>query len=166
MVSLETVQASSKCIEPNSSPRISFSADFLDENNFISICPNPQADKKEREKTFNAEFEFLSGNLTSQNMITADELFCEGKLLPFWQMHHSEKLNKISLKTDNAEGETDGKETNNKEDTRISWFLDDDPSPRPPKLPKGEGVDQNYRSSNELKRVAKNEPTTNLLRTA
>lgn len=133
MVSLETVQGSSKCNESNSSPRISFSADFLDENNFISICPNPQAEKKEREKAFNAEFEFLSGNLKSQNMITADELFSEGKLLPFWQMHHSEKLNKISLKTENSEEVTDGKEMNNKEETRISWFLDDDPSPRPPK---------------------------------
>ncbi|CAI9776319.1 unnamed protein product [Fraxinus pennsylvanica] len=133
MVSPETVQASSKCIEPNSSPRISFSEDFLDENNFISTCPNPLAEKKEREKAFNKEFEFLSANLTSQNMITADKLFCEGKLLPSWEMHHSEKLNKISLKAENAKEETDGTETSNKEEARISWFLDDDPSPRPPK---------------------------------
>ncbi|XP_022861632.1 uncharacterized protein LOC111382007 [Olea europaea var. sylvestris] len=66
-------------------------------------------------------------------MITADELFCEGNLLPLCEMHHSEKLNKISLKTENAKEEADGKEINNKEEARISWFLDDDPSPRPPK---------------------------------
>ncbi|KAL0414561.1 UNVERIFIED_CONTAM: hypothetical protein Sradi_1657800 [Sesamum radiatum] len=61
-------------------------------------------------------------------MITADEVFSEGKLLPFWQAQ-AEKLDKISLKTENA---GDGPEEI-KEESRISWFLDDDPSPRPPK---------------------------------
>lgn len=158
MVSLETIQPSSNSVEPTSSPRISFSADFLDERNFITINPNTQqAEKKEnsnapeREKLRTAEFEFLSCNLTGgEDMITADELFCEGKLLPFWQMHHSEKLNKISLKTEQAEEGADeggevnknnnnGKNNNNNkkkeemEEPRMSWFLDDDPSPRPPK---------------------------------
>lgn len=134
MVSLEALQSTSKCVvEPISSPRISFSAEFLDENNFISICPNNCEKEREGERergARNAEFEFLSGNLT--NMITADELFCEGKLLPFWQMQHVEKLNKISLKTENAEEGPAESEQNN-EERRISWFLDDDPSPRPPK---------------------------------
>ncbi|KAL2244051.1 uncharacterized protein LOC105156981 [Sesamum indicum] len=138
MVSLEPIQSTSKCVvDPISSPRISFSAEFLDENNFISICPNRHQENEqetgsERAARNAAEFEFLSGNLT--NMITADELFCEGKLLPFWQMHYAEKLNKISLKTEDHGGEGREKtEQKNKEESRISWFLDDDPSPRPPK---------------------------------
>lgn len=148
MVSLDTVvptNPNSISMEPNSSPRISFSAEFLDERNFISISPNSPAKKdhvSEREKLRNAaEFEFLSSNLTGENMHTADELFFEGKLLPFWQIHHSEKLNKISLKTEQTEEGTNEKEANknnnsknnNNDEPRMSWFLDDDPSPRPPK---------------------------------
>ncbi|XP_061976790.1 uncharacterized protein LOC133697963 [Populus nigra] len=132
MISLETVQATSRSIEP-SSPRISFSADFLHDKNFIPISPNPQAEKDgeaEREKARNAEFEFLSSKMSSQTMLTADELFFEGRLLPFWQMQHSEKLNKISLKTKEAE-EGEGEEMS-KEEPRV-WFVDEDPSPRPPK---------------------------------
>ncbi|KAG5223017.1 hypothetical protein OIU76_014025 [Salix suchowensis] len=130
MVSLETVQAPSISVDQPSSPRISFSADFLDDKNFISISPSPQAEKDketEREKSRNAEFEFLSSKMSSQAMLTADELFYEGRLLPFWQMQHSEKLNKISLKSKKAE-----EEEVIKEEPRI-WFVDDDPSPRPPK---------------------------------
>ncbi|XP_073128835.1 uncharacterized protein [Henckelia pumila] len=119
-------------MESLSSPRISFSAEFLDENNFISICPNPRttSEKEIIKPSRNVEFEFLSGKST--NMIAADELFSEGKLLPFWQMHQPENLNNITLKsTENADvtGESD---KNSK--PRINWqFLDDDPSPRPPK---------------------------------
>ncbi|GFP83835.1 hypothetical protein PHJA_000527100 [Phtheirospermum japonicum] len=60
--------------------------------------------------------------------MAADELFSEGKLLPFWQTQHAaaEKLNKITLKPAENENKDDV-------DRRISWFLDDDPSPRPPK---------------------------------
>ncbi|XP_027118820.1 uncharacterized protein [Coffea arabica] len=139
MVSLEAFQATSAALEPTSSPRISFSADFLDDRNFISISPKPPPEKERekakdiKEKTRNAEFEFLSNNLTSDSMITADELFFEGKLLPFWQMHHAEKLNKLSLKTEQPEEGRDEADVINKEEPRISWFLDDDPSPRPPK---------------------------------
>uniref|UniRef100_A0A6N2N086 Uncharacterized protein n=1 Tax=Salix viminalis TaxID=40686 RepID=A0A6N2N086_SALVM len=106
MVSLETVQATARSTEPPSSPRISLSADFLDDKNLVSMSPNPQAEEDreaEREKARNAEFEFLSSKMSSQTMLTADELFFEGRLLPFWQMQHSEKLNKISLKTKEAE---------------------------------------------------------------
>ena len=138
-MALEAVQATSRTtIEPISSPRISFSADFLDETNFISINPHSQIEEKEAEEEMKekgkgraAEFEFLSSNVSSQAMLTADELFFEGKLLPFWQMQHSEKLNKISLKTKDAVEEE--KEVVNKEESRVSWFVDDDPSPRPPK---------------------------------
>ncbi|KAL4642524.1 hypothetical protein ACB092_02G024700 [Castanea dentata] len=133
MVSLETVQTNSRSIEPTSSPRISFSAEFLDEKNFISISPNSlQVEKGEGmeiEKARNGDFEFLSSNASSHPMLTADELFFEGKLLPFWQMQHSEKLNKISLKAKDEEEE----EVNKEESTRVNWFVDDDPSPRPPK---------------------------------
>ncbi|KAH6776930.1 hypothetical protein C2S51_008242 [Perilla frutescens var. frutescens] len=137
MVSLE---ATSKClqVEANSSPRISFSAEFLDENNFISICPKEREREREREGEREkgalrnvADFEFLSGDKTK--MITADELFSEGKLLPFWQVQPLDKLNKIALKSEDADnGPIETDQTNNDE-RRISWFLDDDPSPRPPK---------------------------------
>ncbi|CAI0429910.1 unnamed protein product [Linum tenue] len=64
-------------------------------------------------------------------MLTADELFFEGKLLPFWQMQQqSERLHKISLNCDDA-----GEEENAPTGTRaaaVNWFVDDDPSPRPP----------------------------------
>lgn len=139
MGSLETIQVSSRSVEPISGPRISFSADFLDEKNFISISPNPHAEKgqekeKDKEKTSKAEFEFLSSSLSNPGtMITADELFFEGKLLPFWQMQHAEKLNKISLKSEQADEGKNEVELTKKEEPRISWFLDDDPSPRPPK---------------------------------
>lgn len=139
MVSLEAIQATSRSLEPTSGPRISFSADFLDDKNFISISPKPPTEKEHekekdiKEKARNAEFEFLSNNLNSDSMITADELFFEGKLLPFWQMHHAEKLNKLSLKTEQAEEGPAEVDAINKEEPRISWFLDDDPSPRPPK---------------------------------
>ncbi|KDP40147.1 hypothetical protein JCGZ_02145 [Jatropha curcas] len=137
MVSLETIQAASRSIDQTSSPRISFSAEFLDEDNFISISPNPQAEKyeeMEREKARTAEFEFLSNNNTSSHtMLTADELFFEGKLLPFWQTQQSEKLHKISLKCKENEEDEDQEEVNKEDQPRVSWFVDDDPSPRPPK---------------------------------
>lgn len=135
MVSLETLQATSRSIESSSSPRISFSVDFLDENDFITISPNEHQDQKMEcdQKARNADFEFLSNNVSSHTMLTADELFFEGKLLPFWQKQHAERLNKIRLKTKDDEiGEEEG-EVVNKEETRGNWFVDDDPSPRPPK---------------------------------
>ncbi|GMI96004.1 hypothetical protein like AT3G05980 [Hibiscus trionum] len=139
-MALEAVQASSRnIIDPNSSPRISFSADFLDETNFISINPdslNEEMDaEKEKDKARVAEFEFLSSKVSSHSMLSADELFFEGKLLPFWQMQHSEKLKQISLrKTKDDDGGEVVEEVINKDGSnRVSWFVDDDPSPRPPK---------------------------------
>ncbi|XP_020205925.1 uncharacterized protein LOC109791081 [Cajanus cajan] len=146
MVSLEPIQTNPRSSDAPSSPRISFSAEFLDENNFISISPNAEYERdqeKERERARNAEFEFLSNNLSNNNntVLTADELFFEGKLLPFWQMQHLEKLNKINLKVKEGEEEELEEEeeivvVSNKEDSsnsRVNWFVDDDPSPRPPK---------------------------------
>ncbi|MBA0768411.1 hypothetical protein Gotri_017213 [Gossypium trilobum] len=147
-MAMEAVQASSRnSMETNSSPRISFSADFLDETNFISINPHSQTDDadKDKDKTATArvavaDFEFLSSNVSSHAMLTADELFFEGKLLPFWQMHHSEKLKQINLRKESGgDGEGDGDDDerevveNKEESSRVSWFVDDDPSPRPPK---------------------------------
>lgn len=135
MVSLETLQATSRSIESSSCPRISFSADFLDENDFITISPNEHHDQKMEcdQKARNADFEFLSNNVSSHTMLTADELFFEGKLLPFWQKQHAERLNKIRLNTKDDEIGEEEEEVVNKEETRGNWFVDDDPSPRPPK---------------------------------
>lgn len=137
MVSIEGTIRSD---EPTSSPRISFSSEFLDEKDFISITPNAQGEKErkdqqERSTRSTVEFEFLSSKLTNENMITADELFFEGKLRPYWQMHYAEKLNKISLKAE-EEILNNTEVMKSKEDitTRpINWFIDEDPSPRPPK---------------------------------
>ncbi|KAM3375706.1 hypothetical protein P3S68_014420 [Capsicum galapagoense] len=132
MVSLDSASTS---LDPNSSPRISFSADFLDDENFISITPNSQSEKSWEKELNTAEFEFLSSNFTSGNMTTADELIFEGKLLPYWQIHHVEKLNKISLKTEHLETEpVNEKQGISKDDQsrQVNWFIDEDPSPRPP----------------------------------
>lgn len=138
MVSLEVVQTTSRSIEPSSSPRISFSAYFLDENDFITISPNAHGELQDKkmecdQKARNADFEFLSNNVSSHTMLTADELFFEGKLLPFWQKQHAERLNKIRLKTKDDEICEEEEEVVNKEESRGNWFVDDDPSPRPPK---------------------------------
>ncbi|XP_010546810.1 PREDICTED: uncharacterized protein LOC104818779 [Tarenaya hassleriana] len=133
---------------PPSSPRISFSADFSRDNDgdgdsdgdFICIRPVVGKEEKEKGQAKVTDFEFLSENANSgQAMMTADELFFEGKLLPFWQMQQSEKLKGVSIKTKEGNeervGEEDdrGMETNKDKEDRVSWFLDDDPSPRPPK---------------------------------
>ncbi|KAL8026255.1 hypothetical protein ABFX02_14G016100 [Erythranthe guttata] len=147
MVSQEALESTcgGAAAEPTiSGPRISFSTEFLDENDFISICPNRHPPEKKPENRTTAarngpEFEFLSGNSAS-NMTTADELFSEGKMLPFWQTHHQYSettLNKLktdtttTTNTNAAAAAAAGGGAD--QDRRISWFLDDDPSPRPPK---------------------------------
>ncbi|XP_075515724.1 uncharacterized protein LOC142550534 [Primulina tabacum] len=121
------------------SPRLSFPTELLVGKNSISISPNPKdgeegysTESKPERTPSTGEFEFLSGGLTS--MIAADELFLEGKLLPFWKMQQSNhyKLNKISLKSENLEKEFEKTEQVDKDPSRSSWFLEDDPSPRPP----------------------------------
>ncbi|KAL1189238.1 hypothetical protein V5N11_032649 [Cardamine amara subsp. amara] len=142
---------------PSSGPRISFSADLSSsdsDGDFICINPliNLVVGKEEKDKNTSVkagDFEFLSENVTNtQTMLSADELFSEGKLLPFWQVKHSEKLKNVTLKTkveDEEEEEVHKvvkeevvvnnkeQENNNNNNNRGSWFLDDDPSPRPPK---------------------------------
>ncbi|CAN8255852.1 unnamed protein product [Cochlearia groenlandica] len=132
---------------PLSAPRISFSADLSSSSSSSdsegdNICV--EKDKKISELKHKAgDFEFLSENTeTTQTMLTADELFSEGKLLPFRQTNHSEKLKNITFKTtqhveeeEEQEQEQsivkkDGEALNN--NNRGSWFFDDDPSPRPP----------------------------------
>ncbi|KAM7462763.1 hypothetical protein LguiA_030884 [Lonicera macranthoides] len=138
MVSPENFQVSSKSLERIASPRISFSADFLDEENYISISPNSPLPKKDREgeKTRYADFEFLTNksNLPSKKMLSADELFFEGKLLPFWETHHAEKLSAVNIQQELVEQRGGKKEVelNKEEGNKINWFIDEDPSPRPP----------------------------------
>ncbi|CAF2103022.1 BnaA05g31310D [Brassica napus] len=114
-------------------PRISFSADLSDGGDFICISP-VICKELEKGSVKVSDFEFLSENVTPQRMHTADELFSEGKLLPFWQAKHSEKLKNVNLKT-NEEEESRNVEVTMKSnnDNRVSWFIDEDPSPRPPK---------------------------------
>ncbi|KAF5195273.1 hypothetical protein FRX31_015133 [Thalictrum thalictroides] len=135
MISLESVQANSRSMDTTSSPRISFSCDFLDEKNFISLSPSSETKKvldTEKDKGCNIDFEFLSTDSATDTMLTADELFSEGKLLPFWQKQHVDRLNKINLKQ-KVEDEEEEKEASKEETNRVSWFIDEDPSPRPPK---------------------------------
>ncbi|XP_028771655.1 putative uncharacterized protein DDB_G0282499 [Neltuma alba] len=172
MVSLEAVHQSPPplgSIDAPSSPRISFQADFLEARSiFRSITPESQEDDDEQDdperqkaerSIYNAEFEFLSSNnlslLNNNNnnnntVLTADELFSEGKILPFWQMQQqSEKLKKISLRakeeTEEEENEDDGEKENDpvkegeeeqgkkEEESKVNnWLVDEDPSPRPP----------------------------------
>ncbi|KAL0709752.1 hypothetical protein Bca4012_016730 [Brassica carinata] len=125
---------------PPSGPRISFSADLPSsdsEGDYICInSKNLVPGKQEQDKSSSkaGDFEFLSN---TQTMLTADELFSEGKLLPFRQVKHPEKFQNVSLKTkEEEEGQEDrkvAKEENVSNGNRGSWFLDDDPSPRPPK---------------------------------
>ncbi|KAL0673002.1 hypothetical protein Bca4012_000983 [Brassica carinata] len=129
---------------PLSGPRISFSADLSSsdsEGDYICINPkNLLPGKQEQDKSSSkaGDFEFLSN---TQTMLTADELFSEGKFLPFRHVKHSEKLQNVTLKTkaeeqeqeqEKEDGEVVKEETVNNSN-RGSWFLDDDPSPRPPK---------------------------------
>ncbi|CAA0403633.1 unnamed protein product [Arabidopsis thaliana] len=153
MVSAETATMAEA--EPSTTgPRISFSADLSSsDSDGDFICINPVMnlivgrEEKDKSSVKAGDFEFLSENAT---MLSADELFSEGKLLPFWQVKHSEKLKNVTLKPKvevqqeeedhkvvNEEGFVHNKEqennNNNNNNNRGSWFLDDDPSPRPPK---------------------------------
>ncbi|KAJ0234210.1 hypothetical protein HA466_0277340 [Hirschfeldia incana] len=120
-------------------PRISFSADLTDGGDFICITP-VMCKELEKGSVKVSDFEFLSENVSPQRMHTADELFSEGKLLPFWQAKHSEKLKNVNLKTKEEDEVEEEQSRSNVEvtmkssnDDRVSWFIDEDPSPRPPK---------------------------------
>ncbi|XP_076923920.1 uncharacterized protein LOC143586207 [Bidens hawaiensis] len=154
MVSLVAPPATATSPDPTS--------DDLDDANFITI--NPHNKHKENEKTKTGEFEFLSTTLTSPTtMLSADELFFEGKLLPFGQKQCHEKLMKINLKYEdlnvnvnvakevklednnnnininniiiisNTGNSSSSNSNSNNNNNRMGWFIDEDPSPRPPK---------------------------------
>ncbi|XP_076956240.1 uncharacterized protein LOC143631330 [Bidens hawaiensis] len=149
-----------------SSPATATSADDIDDANFITI--NPHHKQKENEKTKTGEFEFLSTTLTSPTtMLSADELFFQGKLLPFGQKQCHEKLMKVNPKyedlnvnvakevklednnininininnisissnTGNRNSSSSNSNSNSiSNNNRMGWFIDEDPSPRPPK---------------------------------
>lgn len=132
-------------------PRISFSADLSSsdsEGDYICINPDNLLPQDRSSVKVTGDFEFLSN---TQTMLTAaDELFSEGKLLPYWQVKHSEKLQNVTLKTkvvdveeeveedrkvvkeETVHNNNNTKEQDSNSNNRGSWFLDDDPSPRPP----------------------------------
>lgn len=120
MVSNERSDPTPQAIEPTTSPRISFSSGFLTGTTLVTGA--------ERERASDADFEFLSGNC-SMAMTTADELFFEGRILPFWQAQHAEKLNKVTFKPEEEENKLKEEGSG---PTCANWFVDDDPSPRPP----------------------------------
>ncbi|KAL9232844.1 hypothetical protein vseg_007908 [Gypsophila vaccaria] len=149
MVSDQTAAKSVLVVEP---ARISFSAEFLDDDSFISISPGSSLDKDEDTVDFGRDqFEFLSGKNSvdggNTRMLTADELFFEGKLLPYWQVNHAaERLAKLSLISSSDNKTKPSSPPSANDDTAASsillgrdqqepriWFVDDDPSPRPPK---------------------------------
>ncbi|KAJ4869315.1 Uncharacterized protein Rs2_11855 [Raphanus sativus] len=128
---------------PPSGPRISFSADLSSsdsEGDYICINPKkllPGKQEQDKSSPKAGDFKFLSN---TQTMLTADELFSEGKFLPFRHVKHSEKLQSVTSKTKAIEEEKEEdrkvvreEENVNKSNRGGSWFLDDDPSPRPPK---------------------------------
>lgn len=163
MVTVETIHPSPvTVVEAASSPRISFSAEFLEERmGVVSIEPKSLEMEEEEEEDEDsgdddrvldlekscsaAEFEFLSTNVSLDSMLSADELFREGKLLPkFWLTERccDEKLENVGLKIESRRGKGEGGEKENEKegdrdrgsgDANSDWFMDEDPSPRPPK---------------------------------
>ncbi|KAF5201084.1 histone-lysine N-methyltransferase SETD1A-like [Thalictrum thalictroides] len=133
MVSLENV--SSRTVEQMSSPsRISSSTDIFSDKKKIKANSDKTSKShgKDNKKLRNVEFEFLSANFSTNTMLTADELFFEGKLRPFSPVEQLEELNKITLKPKEKYAEEEEPKESQKEGTRASWFMDEDPSPRPP----------------------------------
>nr|GMD79551.1 Glutamate-1-semialdehyde 2,1-aminomutase [Ipomoea batatas] len=123
-----------------SQPRISFSADFPDEDEgFISLIPNSGIELNHRPCCGAADFEFRSSiKPSSEAMAAADELFSDGRMLPVCQIRTFKKLNEISRLRTGQEKKT---ESGNKAAEEIissnavsfRFMQEDDPSPRPPK---------------------------------
>ncbi|XP_068660035.1 uncharacterized protein [Aristolochia californica] len=108
--------------EAASAPRISFSGDFINGQIVIS---------KESSKppvACSPDFEFLAGD-SEISMLPADELFFEGRVLPFWRAQCAEKLSNINITLK----QTAQREEEEKPKGGVNWFVDEDPSPRPPK---------------------------------
>ncbi|GER37426.1 WRKY DNA-binding protein 57 [Striga asiatica] len=126
MVSLEKALQSTlnSTTEQPTSPRASFSSDFFDERDFISICPDPmwglhgsldELNNSELDM-IEFEFEFPSGSRRPSTMMPADELCHQGKMLPFLQPGPKKPGPKPREET-----------------AKMSWLPDEGPSPRPPK---------------------------------
>ncbi|KAK9004647.1 hypothetical protein V6N11_042109 [Hibiscus sabdariffa] len=122
-------------MEPISTARTSFSSDFfLDESNFISI--NLHSRNEALMKGPGEEFKEKSGGSGGGGGGTADGLFFEGKLLPFWQV-----LQQSGREHNDRIGFGDGKKADEgraakREERKTSWFVvddDNDPSPRLPR---------------------------------
>ncbi|KAJ8550003.1 hypothetical protein K7X08_033710 [Anisodus acutangulus] len=62
------------------SPRISFSNDFVDSSTSSSSHQMMKNNRTYRDAPVSSDFEF---NVTNYSMISADQLFSKGKLLPF-----------------------------------------------------------------------------------
>ncbi|KAI4369631.1 hypothetical protein MLD38_018053 [Melastoma candidum] len=128
--------------------RISFSSSepLDDDDDEEFICINPEKPSPNN----NCEFEFFSlgkdaGGQTN-TMLTADELFYNGKLLPFRQNQPCSAAGGIKTRVV-GEVEVDPEEEEEEivaikveenkaassNTVRPSWYLDEDPSPRPPK---------------------------------
>ncbi|XP_009590152.1 uncharacterized protein [Nicotiana tomentosiformis] len=75
------------------SPRISFSNDFVDSTTISHSSQLHQMMKKESSRSYrdapvSSDFEF---NVSNYSMMSADELFFKGRLLPFKESVHSQK---------------------------------------------------------------------------
>ncbi|XP_010263574.1 PREDICTED: uncharacterized protein LOC104601800 [Nelumbo nucifera] len=89
------------------SPRISFSNDFVDAQQMIKY----ERSSREAPPSSSSDFEF---SVSNYSMMTADELFFKGRLLPFKDNCTNQQLQKMTLR----------------EELLID---DDDAPPRPPK---------------------------------
>lgn len=131
-------------------PRISFSGDFG------QVDVVAKETNKAAPATYDPDFEFIPTSEDSDvTMLPADELFFQGRLVPFWPSTHQsstlEKVAGISVSLNGA-GAMEGRKQDrygheikersgyNKSTTHgsmncgsLSWLVDDDPSPRPPK---------------------------------
>ncbi|XP_031111922.1 uncharacterized protein LOC116015897 [Ipomoea triloba] len=135
-------QGTSNSVEAGavSHPRISFSADFPDEDEgFISLIPNSGIELNHRPRC-TAEFEFRSSiKPSSEAMAAADELFSDGRMLPIWQIRNFKKLNEISRLRTGQEKKTESgnnaaaEEIISSNAVSLRFVQEDDPSPRPPK---------------------------------
>ncbi|KAI4311266.1 hypothetical protein MLD38_036172 [Melastoma candidum] len=132
--------------------RITFSSSELladdddEEEEFISINPK----KPSPNNNNNGEFEFFftgkDARCLTNTMSTADELFYNGKLLPFWKKQpcsaagviRTKVVREVEVKPEEEEEEIVAVKV---EENKVassntvcpSWYLDEDPSPRPPK---------------------------------
>nr|GLL41774.1 uncharacterized protein LOC109159884 [Ipomoea trifida] len=140
MVSLKQGTSNSVGAGAVSQPRISFSADFPDEDEgFISLIPNSGIELNHRPRCA-AEFEFRSSiKPSSEAMAAADDLFSDGRMLPIWQISNFKKLNEISRLRTGQEKKTESgnkaaaEEIISSNAVGFRFVQEDDPSPRPPK---------------------------------